>query len=252
MTSFKDHFSGHAAAYAASRPGYPRELFEYLARLPARRALAWDVGAGNGQAAVGLAERFERVIATDASPQQLAQAQPHPRVEYRMAAAESSGLPDGAVDLVTIAQALHWFDFDRFHAEARRVLAPGGAVAAWTYNLARVSPEVDEVVDRLARSLVGPYWPPERRWVDEEYRTIPFPWDEIETPLFQHEEHWDLERLLRYVRTWSAIQRYCKETGQDPIAALHEELAAAWGPPGEVRTITWPIFLRAGRPAKRW
>lgn len=247
MTSFKDHFSGHAAAYASARPGYPRALFDTLAGLPARRSLAWDAGTGSGQAAVGLAEDFEHVIATDASQQQLAEAQPHPRVEYRVAPAESSGLPDGSVDLVTVAQALHWFDFDRFHAEARRVLAPGGAVAAWTYNLARVSPPVDRIVDRLARQIAGPYWPPERRWVDEEYRTIPFPWDEIRTPPFHQEERWDLERLLRYVRTWSAVQRYLKETGRDPIDEVRADLAEAWGPPEEIRTITWPIFLRAGR-----
>ena len=244
--TFKDHFSGHARSYASFRPGYPEELFDYVATLPRQRRTAWDVGTGNGQAALGLAERFERVIATDPSAKQLELAEPHPRVEYRVAPAEASGLPDGSVDLVAAAQAFHWFDFDRFFAEARRVLAPGGAVVVWTYNLARISPEVDAWTDRLAHGIVGPYWPPERKWVDEEYRTIPFPFPEVEAPPFLHRESWDLDRFLSYIRTWSAFQRYVRETGLDPV---DREIEAIWGDPAEARTITWPIFLRASQRA---
>jgi SAM-dependent methyltransferase len=243
--TFKDHFSGHAKAYASFRPGYPPALFDFLASLPHRRGTVWDAGTGNGQAALGLAERFERVIGTDPSTQQLEHAAPHPRVEYRVAPAESSGLPDASVDLITAAQAFHWFDFERFFAEARRVLTPGGAVAVWTYNLARVSPEVDAWTDRMARGIVGPWWPPERKWVDEEYRTIPFPFPEVEPPALAFEAQWDLGRYLSYVRTWSAFQRYSRETGEDPIAATRDEIESAWGTPLEERTIVWPIFLRA-------
>lgn len=247
--SFKDHFSGHARDYASYRPGYPQELFDFVAGLPRRRGVAWDAGTGSGQAAVGLAGRFERrfdrVIGTDPSARQIENAEPHPRVEYRVAPAEDSGLPDASVDLVAAAQAFHWFDFDRFFAEARRVLAPGGAIVLWTYNLARVSPEVDAWIDRLAYRIVGPYWPPERRWVDEEYRTIPFPFPEAEAPPFLHRESWDLDRFLAYVRTWSAFQRHVRETGRDPI---DEEIEAAWGDPARARTISWPIFLRASQP----
>lgn len=243
---FKDHFSGHAADYAAYRPGYPPELFDFVATLPEKRRLAWDCATGNGQAAVGLAPHFERVIATDASAQQISHAQPHSNVEYRVAPAEQSGLEDGSIDLVTVAQGLHWFDFDRFYEEARRVLAPGGAIAVWTYNLARVSPEVDEVIDRLAYRIAVSYWPPERRWVDEEYRTIPFPFEEVETPRFEYEAQMDLQRLVLYMRTWSACQRYLKETGKDPIETVREDLAAAWGNPEEARRVHWPVFLRAG------
>ena len=242
--TFKDHFSGHARSYASFRPGYPEELFDYVATLPRHRGTVWDVGTGNGQAALGLAERFERVIGTDPSAQQLEHAEPHPRVEYRVAPAEDSGLPDASIDLVTAAQAFHWFDFDRFFAEVRRVLVPGGAVVVWTYNLARVSPEVDAWIDRLAYGIVGPYWPPERKWVNEEYQTIPFPFPEVKAPPILHRENWDLDRYLSYVRTWSAFQRYLKETGLDPID--RQEIEAAWGDPAEVRTLTWPIFLRAG------
>jgi SAM-dependent methyltransferase len=246
--SFKDHFSGHAAAYASARPGYPADLFEILAGLPARRRLAWDAGTGNGQAAVRLAEQFEKVIATDPSAPQLAHAAPHPRVEYRVGPAESSGLAPGSVDLVTAAQAFHWFDFGRFFAEVERVLAPGGALAVWTYNLVRFTPEIDALIDHLAYDLVGTYWPPERRWVDQEYRSIPFPFAEVEIPPLRHEESWDLARLVSYLRTWSSAQRYSKETGTDAVALIGDDLEAAWGDPSQVRTAVWPIFLRAGRP----
>ncbi len=245
--SFKDHFSGHAASYASYRPGYPPELFKTLAGLPRERRLAWDAGTGNGQAAVGLAEHFAKVTATDPSSQQLEHALPHPRVEYRIAPAEASGLADRSVDLVAAAQAFHWFDFDRFFAEARRVLAPGGAVALWTYNLARVDPEIDRQTDRLAYQVVTSYWPPERKWVDEEYQTIPFPFEEEEIQPMRHEERWDLDRFLRYVRTWSAYKRFEREAGADPADGALDGLRAAWGEPSEVRAVTWPIFLRAGR-----
>jgi ubiquinone/menaquinone biosynthesis C-methylase UbiE len=210
--------------------------------------VAWDCGTGNGQAAVGLAEHFDRVIATDPSAKQIEHAEQHPRIEYRIAPAESSGLADRSIDLIAVAQAFHWFDFGRFFAEARRVVAPGGALVLWTYNLARVSPEVDEVVDRLARQIAGPYWPPERRWVDEEYRTIPFPFPEVEMPPLEHVEHWDLQRLLLYIGTWSACQRYQAATGQDPISLIRGDIEAAWGPAEQPRRVRWPIFLRASQP----
>jgi len=247
-TTFKDHFSSHARDYASYRPGYPEELFDFVASLPSHRGTVWDVGTGSGQAALGLAERFERVIGTDPSAQQLEHAEPHPRVEYRVAPAESSGLPDASVDLVAAAQAFHWFDFDCFFAEARRVLAPGGAVVVWTYNLARVSPPVDAWTDRLAHGIVGPYWPPERKWVNEEYRTIPFPFPEVEAPSFFHRERWDLERYLLYIGTWSACQRYARETGSDAIAENRRDAEPLWGDPREERIISWPIFLRASQP----
>jgi SAM-dependent methyltransferase len=246
--SFKDHFSGHASTYASFRPGYPPELLDFVASLPRRHGLAWDCATGNGQAALGLAERFARVIATDASAQQLTLAMPHPNVEYRQALAEESGLASGSVDLVTVATAVHWFDFDRFYAEVERVLAPGGALAVWAYNLARVSPEVDVLIDRLAREIVGPYWPPERRWVDEEYRTLPFPFAEVAVPPLWIEEQWAFDRFAPYFRTWSATARYREATGRDPVADLLPELERAWGDPAQVRTVRWPVMMRAGRP----
>jgi SAM-dependent methyltransferase len=246
--TFKDHFSGHAAGYANFRPGYPRALLDFVASLTPGRSLAWDCATGNGQAALGLAERFEQVIATDASEAQLAQATPHPKIEYRQAPAEQSGLTGGSVDLVTVATAVHWLDFDRFYAEAKRVLAPGGAIVVWSYNLPRVTPEISALVDRLSYQIVKAYWPPERRWVDEEYRHLPFPFREVEVPQFWIEERWDLSRLLAYIGTWSATQRYLQTHGRDPRELVAGELAAAWGDADREREIRFPIMMRAGYP----
>jgi SAM-dependent methyltransferase len=244
--SFKDHFSGHAGVYASFRPGYPPALFDFVASLPRGRDLAWDCATGNGQAAGPLAARFSRVIATDASAEQLAHAEPYPNVEYRQAPAESSGLADRSVDLVTVATAVHWFDFERFYAEVERVLAPGGALAVWAYNLARISPEVDVWTDRLSHEVVRAWWPPERRFVDEEYRTLPFPFAEVAVPELWIEERWDLPRYLHYLGTWSALNRYVQANGRDPRDEIHAGMAAAWGDPAEVRTVRWPIMMRAG------
>jgi SAM-dependent methyltransferase len=249
--SFKDHFSAHAAVYASFRPSYPAALFDFATSLVEGRSLAWDCATGNGQAAGDLAAYFERVIATDASAAQLEHATPHPKVEYRQAPAEDSGIAGGTVDLVTVATAVHWFDFDRFYAEVERVLAPGGALVVWAYNLARVNPAVDRLIDRLGQEIVGPYWPPERRWVDEDYHTLPFPFDEVKTPEIWIEERWDLARLIDYFGTWSATQRYIQAKDQDPRDLIRDEMAAAWGDPAAARTVRWPVMMRAGRPKGR-
>jgi SAM-dependent methyltransferase len=248
VKEFKDHFSGLAESYASFRPRYPSTLFDFVAGLPRRRRLAWDCATGNGQAALDLAERFARVIATDASEKQLALAVPHPRIEYRRGLAEESGLASGSVDLITAASAVHWFDFPRFYAEVERVLAPGGAIAVWTYDFARISTELDLLIDRLAREIAGPYWPPERRWVDEEYRTLPFPFAEVAAPALWMEERWSLDRFVRYLGTWSCVSRYQQANGQDPRALIRSDLETAWGDPGLPRTIRWPIMMRAGHP----
>lgn len=245
---FADHFSPLAARYAAARPSYPPELFDWLATLPARRGRAWDVGTGSGQAAVALAERFGEVIATDASAAQLAQAAPHPRVGYRQAVAEDSRLPDGSVDLVAVAQAVHWFDLDRFWAEVRRVAAPDGAVAVWSYLGVTLGPEVDRVVAHFYRDVVGPYWPPERAAVEDGYRSLPFPFAEVAAPRFEIRVRWDLARFAAYLGTWSASRHWSDaHGGADPLAEIAADLAAAWGDPAAERDIAWPIGLRAGR-----
>jgi SAM-dependent methyltransferase len=246
--AFHDHFSGVASRYADFRPRYPAALFDHLATLAPRRSLVWDCACGNGQATVDLAERFDRVVATDASREQIASAKPHPRVEFRAAPAEQSGLPEESVGLITVAQALHWFDLDRFYAEVQRVLKPGGVIAVWAYGIIEVE---GEAVDRLAREFyadtVGPYWPPQRLLVEAGYRTVPFPFAEAVPPAFRMETRWTLDQLLGYFSTWSATSRFIKETGRNPLEALSAALAPVWGDANAPRLIVWPLSLRLGR-----
>jgi SAM-dependent methyltransferase len=188
------------------------------------------------------------VIATDASQEQIAAAQPNPKVEFRVAPAEQSGLPDGAVELVTVAQALHWFDFVRFHAEVRRVLKPSGVLAAWAYGINEVEGDgVNELVQDYYENVVGPYWPPERKLVEEGYRTIPFPFAEIAAPALRMQARWTLGQLVGYFGTWSATSRYIKATGENPLGPLAEKLRPVWGDPDVPRLVVWPLALRIGR-----
>jgi len=245
---FHDHFSDVAGRYADFRPHYPAELFEYLATLAPRNWLVWDCACGNGQATLGLARHFDRVMATDASQEQIASASAHPNVEYRVAPAEQSGLSDTSVGLITVAQALHWFDRDRFYVEAKRVLIPGGVLAAWAYGINEVEgAAVNELVQDFYANTVGPYWPPERKLVEEAYRTIPFPFAEITPPGFRMEARWTLEQLLGYFSTWSATNRFIKATGRNPLEALATALARAWGDGNSPRLVVWPLSLRLGR-----
>lgn len=248
---FRDHFSQAASEYAAFRPRYPAALFEALAaRAPGRR-LAWDCATGSGQAALGLADHFDRVVATDASTAQIGAALPHPRVEYRVAPAERSGLAAGSVDLVTVAQALHWLDRAPFYAEARRVLAPDGLIAVWCYSLMEIDPAVDVLVRAFYRDTIGPWWPPERVLVDTGYRDVEFPFEEIELPPLRLEATLALPALAGYLGTWSAVLRCREATGRDPVVALESALRPLWGDPERPRPVRWPLAVRAGRPRGR-
>ncbi|MEN6538150.1 MAG: class I SAM-dependent methyltransferase [Mizugakiibacter sp.] len=244
---FKDHFSGHAAIYRDARPHYPPELYAWLAAQAPARELAWDAGCGNGQATVALAAHFARVVGTDPSAAQVANAEAHARVEYRVEPAEQSSFADGSVDLVNVAQALHWFDHARFYAEVQRVLKPGGVVAATAYADCSVDAAVDAVKDRLYIDMLGAYWPPERPLVDSGYRTLAFPFEEIAAPPFAMRVEWTLAQFLAYLRSWSATQRYLKARGEDPVAVVAPDLAAAWGDADTPREVRWQFHVRVGR-----
>jgi ubiquinone/menaquinone biosynthesis C-methylase UbiE len=247
-TSFHDHFSSVAGRYADFRPRYPAALFDYLATLVPPTSLVWDCAAGNGQATTDLAGRFARVVATDASAEQIASATPHSRIEYRVALAEQSGLPDGSAGLVTVAQALHWFDLGRFFSEVRRVLGPGGVVAVWAYGINQIENDaIDAVVQDYYNNTVGPCWPPERKLVEEGYRTIEFPFAEVTPPAFHMETCWTLGQLLGYFSTWSATTRYIKANGRNPIEPLTSRLLVEWGDPETTRRVVWPLSVRIGR-----
>lgn len=243
---FPDHFSSTSESYRAFRPGYPAELYDRLVALCDRRHRAWDCASGSGQAAIELARHFTHVIATDASRSQLGRATPgsFPRV---VALAEHAPLRDGSVDLVAVAQALHWFRFEPFFEEVRRVTRPGGLFAAWTYLWANVGPDVDAVMRDFREREVGRFWPPEREHVNREYRDIRIPFPEISMPEMEYETEMTGHRYLGYVGTWSAVQRARSVLDDDPIDRLRAPFEEAWGPMERPRTVTWPIRFRVAR-----
>lgn len=246
----KDNFSTKSDQYAKFRPGYPDALFDSLLSLVPRRENAWDCGTGNGQVAVQLTAYFEHVAATDISPQQLQNALVHEKIDYSVQPAEKTSFPDGHFDLITVAQAIHWFDFDAFYREVDRTMRPGGVLAVIGYDLIRISPEVDRVLDAFYRDVVGPFWDKERRYVDERYRTIPFPYADIGAPVFANTVEWTFEHLIGYIGTWSAVKHYQKEKGRDPVGVVYEELRMSWGS-AKTRPGQFPILLRVARPHDR-
>jgi SAM-dependent methyltransferase len=243
--TFKDHFSGVASNYATFRPHYPEELFKWIATLTDQHDRALDVGTGNGQAATGLAGFFQEVIAVDPSAGQIAAAKPHERVHYHMAPSDATGVEAGTVDLITAAAAAHWFPHDAFHREVRRVARPEAAIVLWTYWRIDVEPSIDDFLLREFHPLVEAFWPPERRYVKEAYRNLPFPFPEIAPPSFTLTTDWSVDHFLGNLRTWSSVQRHVQHHGRDPVAAVEAGLRELWG--DRIRTCTWPLAIRAGR-----
>ncbi|PYI75644.1 MAG: SAM-dependent methyltransferase [Verrucomicrobia bacterium] len=241
---FKDHFSGHAVDYAKFRPRYPHELFQYLAAISPRRDLAWDCATGNGQAAIELVRYFRSVVATDASAQQIENAEPHAQISYRIAPAEASGIDSHSADLIIVAQALHWFETDRFFPEAERVLKHDGVLAVSNYIHVKISPAIDSIIGRFYRDTTGPFWPPERALVETDYQSITFPFAELPSRRFEMSKQWNLKELAGYLRTWSAVQRFIASRGIDPVDDLMKELELAWGNPEMPRQVVWPLNLR--------
>lgn len=245
--TFKDLFSGHSDLYVRARPHYPEALFDWIATKAPARSRAWDAGCGNGQASVALAARFEQVIATDPSEKQLGNAAANPRIDYRNEAAEHTTLANRSIDAITVAQALHWFDLGAFIEEVQRVARPGALFAAWCYANCSVTPAVDAVIAHLYEDILGTYWSPERKLVDEGYASLALPFAAVEVPAFEMRVDWNLRQLLAYLTSWSAAQKYLKATGEGAVASVADELAAAWHEPEHVRTVRWTLGVRAGR-----
>ena len=244
--SFKDLFSAQSVDYARYRPRYPAALFDFLAVSSPSRDLAWDCGTGSGQAALELADRFTQVIATDPAESQLSKASPHPHVDYRVAPAEKCGLADASVDCITVAQAFHWFRRDEFFAEVRRVLRPRGVLALWSYNLCRITPEVDALVLRLYRDILGPFWEKELALVEEGYASVTLTLPEIPAPRLEMTAVWSVEHLIGYLGTWSALQACIRKSGSNPLTELEPQLRGAWGPAAN-RTVSWGLSVRICR-----
>ena len=244
---FKDLFSGHSDLYLRARPHYPAALFDWVASEAPARDCAWDAGCGNGQASVALATRFGQVIATDPSQKQLGNAVADPRIDYRNEAAEHTTIADRSVDAITVAQALHWFDLAAFITEVQRVAVPGALFAAWCYAHCSVTPTVDAVIAHLYEDILDAYWSPERELVEDGYASLAFPFTSVKSPAFEMRVEWNLLQLLAYLTSWSAAQKYLKATGDDAVASVAEELAAAWREPERVRPVRWTLAIRAGR-----
>jgi ubiquinone/menaquinone biosynthesis C-methylase UbiE len=243
---FANHFGPQAEQYVEYRPHYPAALFHYLAVAAGGTRLAWDCATGNGQAAVGLAERFGRVVATDASADMIARAKPHARVTYHVTMYES-GLPDRSANLVTVAQALHWLDLEALMREVRRVLVHDGLFAAWCYPLCRIEPRVDEVVDLFYQLTLGPFWPPERRHTEDGYRSLVLPIAEMPAPPLEMKEDWSMPQFLQYVSTWSGVRQCIAARGEAPFQAFQEAIRERWGNPMLRRAVRWPLLFRLGR-----
>lgn len=249
MAQHKDYFSGqaHAKLYATFRPVYPENLYRFIFAHLNGHTAAWDCATGNGQVAEYLSHHFKHIQATDISQQQIANAPQAPNVTYTVAPAEKTTFPDHQFDLITVAQALHWFDTDAFYTEAKRVLKPDGLLAIWGYALCKVTDPIDAIFLDFYHNTVGPYWDSARSLVEEEYRSIPFPFKKIEAPSFSIKARWTLDQYTGYLSTWSATQKFIQEKGFDPIPARLPQLAKHW-PQNEQKEIHFPVFLKLGQP----
>lgn len=242
-------FSDKSAEYAASRPRYPRELFKFLVGLSPDTQRVWDCGTGSGQAAVALAEWFAGVEATDVSAQQIANAAKHDRVHYSVQAAERTGFPDASFSLVTVAQALHWFQFNRFWPEVHRVLKPGGIFAAWTYTTPYVSTELDALVEALLLNVIKRYWAPQNQLAWDAYANVSFPFEELASPQVAMSLDWDLQQFIAYLGTWSATRRCIDANGPAFFELFKREITNVWGDPSTPHPVSMEFFCRVGRHA---
>lgn len=242
-----DHFSKQSKEYSVSRPTYPESLFDFLAGIVNYRNLAWDCATGNGQAAVALSKHFRQVIASDISEKQIQNASQPSNIRYHIFPAEKTFIDENSIDLITVAQALHWFNLEGFYNEAKRVLRKGGIIAAWAYGLHTISPEIDKVTYHLYEDILGRYWPKERRHIENKYEDLPFPFEQISSPKFEIRLSWSLSELLNYLYTWSSVQKFLEKNNDDPIAQIHGELEYAWGKSEDKRQVVWPICIKVGK-----
>lgn len=242
----KDNFSSQSAEYAVYRPTYPQELYDFLFSLVSEKDAAWDCATGNGQVARILAQHFQKVYATDISEKQLSQALQLPNILYKVESSDRADVPDDSFDLVTVAQAIHWFNFEAFYAEVKRTLKPDGVIAVVGYGLMLIDKKVDQVIHKLYEDILGKYWDSERRYIEEGYKTIPFPFEEVTAPHFQIKTTWSFSQMIGYLNTWSSLQHYKKANERNPLEYLMTELKDAWGDDAE-KEVRFPILLRVGR-----
>jgi SAM-dependent methyltransferase len=252
MNTFKDNFSKQAEVYAKFRPTYPKELFEFFKGLTSEHEFAWDCGTGNGQSAINLTDFYEKVYATDPSQEQIKNAIPHERIVYKVESAENpSALEDNSVDLITVAQAVHWFDFDKFYGQVKRVLKTNGIIAVWAYGIPKINEGLDSIIKDFHDNIVGEFWLPENKLIEKEYSTIPFPFEEIETPDFFIQKQVTLSETIGHLRTWSATQKYIDRYNENPLERLSQKLKEQWKDIETEKEITWKLILKVGKIANR-
>jgi SAM-dependent methyltransferase len=242
--SFKDYFSTQSVDYKKFRPEYPAAMIDFIVSKCTVKDTAWDCATGTGQVATMLAPHFNKVIATDASEKQIAAAVSTNNIEYKICTAEDSGLPSGYFDLITVAQAAHWFDLPKFYTEVKRVAKPNAVLAVWGYANHSINTEVDAVVSKFYHDILNPYWPKERFIVEQGYKDIVLPFTEIAAPQFSIVKQVNLHELIGYLFTWSATQQYIKQHNQNPIELIYDELLIVWGNVSDEKTISWPVFLK--------
>jgi SAM-dependent methyltransferase len=243
-----NHFSSESREYSYARPKYPEDLFKFLNEITPVKDLAWDCATGNGQAAISLCKYFKKVIASDASKNQIDNAFDRDNINYEVFPAEKPNIQNSSVNLITVAMAVHWFDFEKFYREARRVSRSSGRIALWAYGMQKISPEIDKISERLnvGGDILGNYWSKEVKFVKEEYKTIPFPFKEIDVPKFEIKVYWDLNNLFDYMQTWSAVKRFYAENRYDPLSLVKEDLKNLWGKDDEIKLVKWDLNLRVG------
>jgi ubiquinone/menaquinone biosynthesis C-methylase UbiE len=242
----KDLFTKQSEAYAKFRPSYPKEIFDFLLTQVRERNTAWDCGTGNGQVAAALAEHFKNVYATDISEGQISKAVLKPNIVYKIEPAEKTSFDDSMFDLITVAQAIHWFNFEKFYSEVTRTLKPEGIIAVIGYTLPKIDEQVDEILDRFYTKILEGYWDPERKYIDEMYETIPFPFKEIKAPIFIAQYFWESEQMIGFLNSWSAVQHYIDKNNSNPVDLVADDLRQCWRPNSR-KTIIFPIVLRVGQ-----
>lgn len=248
MNGFKDNFSKQADVYVKFRPTYPKELFEFLNGLTLEHKFAWDCGTGNGQSALKLADYYEKVYATDPSKEQIKNVTFHDRIVYKVENAETpSSIEDNSVDLITVAQAVHWFDFDKFYTQVKRVLKTNGIIAVWAYGIPTIEKKLDNMIKDFHDNTVGEFWLPENKLIEKEYATIPFPFDEIKTPAFFIKKQVTLSETLGHLRSWSATQKYIDKYNKNPMEKLSQKLQGHWGNVDTEKEMTWKLILKVGK-----
>jgi ubiquinone/menaquinone biosynthesis C-methylase UbiE len=243
----EDCFIKQAEIYAQHRPRYPEALFKYLAELCPAHELAWDCGTGSGQAASGLVKFFKRVIASDLNPNQIKHAELHEKILYQVSSAEKADLETQSADLITVAQALHWFKLSHFYSEARRILKPGGILATWCYRLPAISPAIDETIKRYYEVVVGPYWSDRMQFVHDRYQTIPFPFEELPPPHGEMNTSWNFNEIIGFLDSWSSTLKFMEMRGYHPLDDIKEDLQDAWGNPAQKRLVQFPLYYKIGR-----